>query len=157
MREQQVPAIARVPPPVLFAAMFLLGLAVQRRLWPSLAAPVLLWARALAGLTIVAGVLVAAAALRLFGRSRTTLVPHGEPAALVVDGPYRFTRNPMYVSLTLLYLGSAIWTRTWFAVILLPFVLSVINWLVIPMEEERLRHRFAAAYGAYAARVRRWL
>ncbi len=63
----------------------------------------------------------------------------------------------MYVSLTLAYLGEAgLLTQIW-PVILLPFVLAYLNWIVIPLEERGLKEVFAEAYEQYCTRVRRWI
>jgi protein-S-isoprenylcysteine O-methyltransferase Ste14 len=147
--------LARIPPPLLFVAVFLVGLVLQRGLFGS-AIPPLAWRWA--------GIVVTALALTLgmwaaglFARRRTTIVPHGVASALVVRGPYRYTRNPMYVSLLMVYLGVAVWTGTWVAIALVGIPLLVLNRVVIPMEERGLGARFDESYTAYRGRVRRWI
>lgn len=76
---------------------------------------------------------------------------------MVTNGPYRFTRNPMYLGFTLLYLGAAFWVNTAWPVILLPLVLAVMHYGVIVREEAYLERVFAEEYRTYRQRVRRWL
>jgi protein-S-isoprenylcysteine O-methyltransferase Ste14 len=78
-------------------------------------------------------------------------------ARLVVHGPYRFSRNPMYLGLAVATLGLAIWIGAWpmLAAPILTFAGAAR--VHVPFEEAKLRRQFGAAYDAYAARVRRWL
>jgi protein-S-isoprenylcysteine O-methyltransferase Ste14 len=78
-------------------------------------------------------------------------------SALVVSGPYRFTRNPMYVGLAVLTVAVALFLDTWWPVLLLVPVLFTIQRFVIAREEKYLQRRFGAEYTAYAQRVRRWV
>jgi protein-S-isoprenylcysteine O-methyltransferase Ste14 len=84
-------------------------------------------------------------------------VPGQASSQLVTWGPYRFTRNPMYVGLTLAYLGEAGILRQIWPVILLPLVVAYVNWIVIPVEESKLREVFGEEYERYQKKVRRWL
>jgi protein-S-isoprenylcysteine O-methyltransferase Ste14 len=113
--------------------------------------------RALGWLLVTAGGILALAALAAFRRARTNILPNRPASALVVSGPYRFTRNPMYLSLTLLYLGGMFLANTWWPVLLLPPVLAALYWAVIRREERYLAAEFGDAYAAYRTRVRRWL
>jgi hypothetical protein len=76
---------------------------------------------------------------------------------VVTEGPYRFSRNPMYVGLSLLYVGIALWTHALWALPLLPLVLWGLWRRVIRREERYLAAAFGADYAAYTRRVRRWL
>jgi len=146
----------RIPPPLLFVGSFLLGWWAQRALWP-VERP-LPAALAAAGAVLLAGGLaMSLPAIVLFATARTSIVPHREPARLVVRGPFRVTRNPMYVGLCVAYLGAAVWTRAWLAVPLLAIPVAALARWVIPAEESQMRARFGADYQAYCARVRRWL
>jgi protein-S-isoprenylcysteine O-methyltransferase Ste14 len=75
---------------------------------------------------------------------------------LVTRGPYRFTRNPMYVGLIFVYLGEAALLKQIWPVIVLPFMIAYLNWTVIPLEEAKLKEAFQDEYERYRARVRRW-
>ena len=150
--------LMRIPPPLVFILMYLVGVAAQRILPISIRAHDASHVIRVAGFVLVGfGILVALSALGLFRKVSTTIVPFEKPSTLVISGPYRFSRNPMYVSLTLLYLGvAAIRLEIW-PIIVLPLVLVYLNFLVIPVEERRLHHVFGDEYQAYGTRVRRWL
>jgi protein-S-isoprenylcysteine O-methyltransferase Ste14 len=96
-------------------------------------------------------------AITSFRRAGTN-VPTNRPAlALVVTGPYRFSRNPIYVGGTLAYLGLALAVDgVWLAALLAPFLL-ILRYGVIAREERYLEAKFGAAYRAYTQNVRRWL
>ena len=112
---------------------------------------------ALATILLAAAVALSASGVGMFRRSRTSIVPVRPAAALVVSGPYRFTRNPMYVGLAVLTVALALFMDTWWAVLLLVPVLFTIQRFVIAREEKYLQRRFGAEYTAYAQRVRRWV
>ena len=88
---------------------------------------------------------------------RTTIIPFGTASNLITRGPYRFTRNPMYLSLVLVYIGVAgMLTLVW-PLLLLPLPVVIINTIVIPFEEARLQDVFGAEFAQYCSNVRRWL
>ena len=135
-----------IPVPWVFVLAYLAGVGLEFAVpLPSpINAPGWTW---IAGLALFAmGAAIAGWSLTLFHRSRTTTVPGEWSRTLVTSGPYRFTRNPMYVGLTLAYLGEAGLLRQIWPVVLLPLVLVYLNWIVIPVEEARLHEAFAAAY-----------
>ena len=106
---------------------------------------------------IVLGLVPPVWAVVLFRRARTELNPTSPSnAKLVTDGPYRFTRNPMYLGLVIETLGIAVWVGAWpmFAAPLAVFALS--NWVHIPFEEAKMRRQFPTDFDAYVQRVRRW-
>jgi len=103
------------------------------------------------------GVLLSATALRVFRKAGTSPIPIKPTTALTFEGPYRFTRNPMYLSLALVTLAIALWLDVvWIAVALIAVVL-LIDRSVIAREERYLERKFGEPYLAYKARVRRWL
>ena len=93
-----------------------------------------------------------------FLRHRTTVDPVRVERAqhLVVDGPNRLTRNPMYLGMLLALAGWAVWLGNGAALLALPLFVAVLNTLQIRPEEAALRARFGADYVRYAQRVRRW-
>jgi len=96
-------------------------------------------------------------AVRTF-RAAGTPVPGNRPTTTIVrTGPYRFTRNPIYLAFSLLQLGLSFWVNSLALLItLIPAV--VLMWLVvIPREERYLEAQFPSEYSAYKASVRRWL
>jgi protein-S-isoprenylcysteine O-methyltransferase Ste14 len=151
----------RFPPPLLFVAGFGVGLLSHREIPLPIAGmePGGGYAirYALGWVLVTAGALLALAAIAAFRRARTNILPNRPASALVVSGPYRFTRNPMYLGLTLLYLGGMFLANTWWPALLLPLVLAALYLAVIRREERYLAAEFGDAYAAYRARVRRWL
>ena len=87
----------------------------------------------------------------------TTLRIDKPVSSLVQDGPFRYSRNPGYLSLTMLYAGIAILRNALWAILLLPLVVYVIQREVIEREERYLERTFGEEYLAYKRRVRRWV
>ena len=77
--------------------------------------------------------------------------------SLIEEGPYRLSRNPLYVGLLALHLGTALLVPSFWAVVALPVSWWLVWWGAVRPEERFLRERFGEAYDAYARRVRRWL
>jgi len=161
MAEIQPPPHAGVhfPPPFVYAVAFIAGLLLQRA-WPlpitgpGTARGVILTA----GLVLLLAFLgLAGSAFFTFGRARTTVIPNRPASALVTSGPYRISRNPMYVAFALLYTGLALLVNTWWPLFFLPLVLIAVDRLVIAREERYLASAFPQEYDAYRSRVRRWL
>ena len=96
-------------------------------------------------------------ALWLFGRHETGLLPGQATRVMVEEGPFRVSRNPLYLGLLALYLGLALLAPSFWALVLFPAAVLLILWGAIHPEERYLRDRFGAQYDAYARRVRRWL
>jgi len=93
----------------------------------------------------------------IMGRAGTSMRPDRPATALVTGGPFRFSRNPLYLSLTALYLGiTLLFDALWPLVTLLP-MLAVVHWGIILREERYLEAKFGDEYRAYKARVRRWI
>jgi protein-S-isoprenylcysteine O-methyltransferase Ste14 len=146
-----------VPVPWVFVLTYLVGVALELAWPPGLLPATLPGVSVAAGVLLAIGAAVAGWGLLTFRRARTTTVPGRASSLLVTWGPYRFTRNPMYVGLTLAYLGEAgILHQIWPAV-LLPLVVAYVNWIVIPVEEAKLKEVFGDEYERYQARVRRWV
>jgi len=150
--------VMRIPVPWVFVLVYLIGVALEH-VWPvSLGSDVRGRVTTAVGAVLFAvGVLIAVWGLVTFHRARTTTVPGESSSRLVTWGPYRFSRNPMYVGLTIAYLGEAFLQRHVWPGALLPLVLAYVNWAVIPVEQARLTEVFAAEYAAYQRQVRRWL
>lgn len=153
-RERGDTAGVVAPPPLIYLVPLAVGLLLDRwravPLLPErLAAPV--------GIAALLLGLVALAALRQFIRAGTRPEPWKPTTALVTNGPYRFTRNPMYLGFTFVYLGITCWVNTVWPVALLPLVLLAMHHGVIRREEVYLERKFGEEYRAFRRRVRRWL
>jgi len=150
--------LMRIPVPWVFILMYFVGTALERA-WPARLAHDVSGriTSAVGAVLFTLGALIAGWGLVTFHRARTTTVPGESSSRLVTWGPYRFSRNPMYVGLTVAYLGEAFLLRHVWPVALLPVVLAYVNWAVIPVEQARLTEVFGAEYVAYQRQVRRWL
>jgi len=153
-----IPALMRVPPPLMFVATFLIGVGLQRWLPLPMPSPALTDGLRIAGLALLAvGVAFMFTSVGLFLAKRTTLIPFGSASRLVTGGTYRLTRNPMYLGMAVAYLGIAgLFGLAW-PVLLLPIPVAVVNTVVIPFEEARLIAIFGQEFEGYCRRTRRWL
>jgi len=147
-----------IPVPWTYILTFLAGVGVQQLVPLTIDSANILHIFWLTGIVLtVAGSLLAFSSLGIFRVARTTTVPFEAPSKLITWGPYRFTRNPMYVGLALIYLGVAgIQAQIW-PVVLLLLLFIYIDRVVVPVEETRLRDVFRDAYEQYCSRVRRWI
>lgn len=149
----------RFPPPTLFVVGLAVGWLLDARVRRLAIAgsPSIAGILDFAGLTLVAlGLVLAAWGALTFLRHKTAIIPHRPASTIVVAGPYRLTRNPMYLGFTTAYLGSALVMNTWWAMLLLPLVLILLDRLVIQREERYLTAAFGEEYVAYQRRVGRW-
>lgn len=95
--------------------------------------------------------------LWLFARHRTGLLPGQQTLALIEQGPYRLSRNPLYVGMLALYVALTLLAPTFWGLVLFPAAVLLVRWGAIAPEERFLRERFGAPYDDYTQRVRRWL
>jgi protein-S-isoprenylcysteine O-methyltransferase Ste14 len=152
--DQDNPGI-QVPPPLIYLLALLLGLLLDRRLHvPFLPRRV---ARVLGWPLVGGGMALAAWFARTMRGADTTLRPDKPVSSLVQDGPFRYSRNPGYLSLTMLYTGIAIRRNALWAILLLPLALYVIQREVIEREERYLKRTFGEEYLSYKRKVRRWV
>lgn len=143
------------PPPLLFLTSLLLALGLNVLTPTPVTSPQLMHALgALAGLT---GLTLAWWAVSSMRRAHTPLDPGRPVAALVTTGPFRFSRNPIYLGFTLIILGLAFIAGTWWGLILTPLVLLLATRIIVRAEEAYLRAAFGERYRAYVSRVRRWI
>jgi len=105
------------------------------------------------------GVVIGFASMASFVREKTTMNPTKPSAtsSLVTNGVFRFTRNPMYLSLVLYLVAWAVYLSNWLALLLVPVFVLYINQFQIKPEERALSALFGPEYASYKARVRRWL
>ncbi len=143
------------PPPLLYAGGFFAGLALERA-WP-LPRPPAPVAKRLGGSLMALGAALPASGATLFQRHRTSVLPVRPTTSLVTSGPYRVTRNPMYVGFALAHAGIALRMRSTWALLMLGPVLAAVQRVVIAREERYLERRFGAEYRRYREQVRRWL
>jgi len=150
------PPVSGLPiPPPLLALLLLIGGLLLHALSRG---PREVYAHHVLGLLIVAGGTgICFYAAALFQARGTTKNPQGEATAFVVEMPYTFTRNPMYLGMTLILFGFAVFFAS-IAMLLAPIAFVVIiDRMVIPLEEQNMERLFGASYTDYKTRVRRWL
>lgn len=142
-------------PPLLFGGTLLLGL-LMSYVFPT---PLLPRPAALTiGLVLVIiGVSTLLLSFRAMIRHNTTINPSGVTTTIVRNGLYRHTRNPMYLSLTLIYIGVSVATNAWWGLLLLIPLLMVVQKGIIEREEAYLTRKFGDDYLRYKAQVGRWL
>ena len=154
----RVPEVANlgiIRPPFVYLCAIALGLLLH------VAWPVRLLSGAgsgpLGGMAVLAAVVLFLWAVRTF-RTAGTPVPGDRPTTTIVRaGPYRYSRNPIYLAFSLLQLGVAFWVNSlWLLVTLMPAV-ALMSFVVIPREEHYLETRFPSEYPPYKLAVRRWL
>lgn len=145
----------RIPPPLIYIAGFVAGLVLEAAV--SIAGLPLALAVAAGALGGASWLALDGWSMLLFRRARTSPAPMQPTTALVSSGPYRVTRNPMYLGMAFLYAGLALAFGVIWALALLPVVLLVVDRQVIAREERYLEAKFGDEYRSYEGRVRRWL
>ncbi|GAC1646241.1 MAG: isoprenylcysteine carboxylmethyltransferase family protein [Ktedonobacteraceae bacterium] len=146
------------PPPLIYAGGLAIGLLFQRLL------PMKLLPRTSRSITLTLGSTCISLALtilflgiRQMRNAHTNVNPTHPATTIVTEGPFRFTRNPLYLGLLLLYLGITFVVNSLWTMLFLPAVLVLMNVGVIAREERYLERKFGASYLTYKQSVRRWL
>lgn len=148
--------LRHVPPPLwallFLAATYLLSMLPGLNGWP-------VWATRPYGLImILASLALLAWAMLQFRFADTQLLPNSPTNnALVTNGIFGLTRNPMYLAMTVFALGGALWMGRPLMLLAPVLMFAVANWVFIPFEEAKMRRQFGDAFDAYTRRVRRWL
>jgi protein-S-isoprenylcysteine O-methyltransferase Ste14 len=146
----------KVPPPLWALVYVLLALAISWQLdWPKMPG----FPLPLLGIVLVSVAWILPVwAIILFRREGTEVMPTSPTnRKLITIGPYRFTRNPMYLGLVIVTLGIAVWVGAWPMLLAPVAVFVTANWIHIPYEEAKMSRQFGAAYDGYVGRVRRWV
>jgi protein-S-isoprenylcysteine O-methyltransferase Ste14 len=144
-----------LPPPLTYLLTLVLGLVLDRRSHvPFLPRGV---ARTLGWPLLGGGVLLNGWFNLTMRRADTPIDPRKPVSKLITEGPFRYTRNPAYLSLTMVYAGIALLRNALLAILLLPLVLFAIQRDQIEREERYLERTFGEEYLAYKERVRRWV
>ncbi len=148
----------RLFPPLVFAVAMGMAFLIQRRFPLPVAgaeyAPTL---RMVGVVFILDAIALAIWAIATFRRIGTTPNPAGGSTALALGGPYRISRNPMYLGLCVLQVGIGLAANVLWPLILLPLFVLLMRQAVIVPEERYLEAKFGEPYRAYKARVQRWI
>ena len=144
-----------VPAPVLFVAIGGIA-ALLGHLWPMPLPAEIGWWYGGWFLVDVGMVLLLWTAWLMLWR-KTTLNPYGKPQQLLCEGPFRVSRNPLYVALLVIYLGVGLLTANLWWLMLFPLLVLLLQFGIVRHEEVLLQKRFGADYSRYCKKVRRWL
>jgi protein-S-isoprenylcysteine O-methyltransferase Ste14 len=143
------------PPPVIYACALAAGLLANRRYHiPFLPRRI---ARTLGAPLVVGGLVVGLLGDREMHRAETNINPYKPATSVVTGGPFRFTRNPLYLSMVLIYLGIAVLTNALAPILLLPLVQRLMRRGVIEREERYLERKFGDEYVQYKLGTPRWI
>ena len=149
----------RFPPPLLFAVAFFVAWLLDRnvtRLWPAMPHETAHLVDILAWTLVITGLSLAYWGIMTFRRRRTPVYTNRDAKLLVIEGPYRFSRNPMYTGMILAFIGGCgVITSLW-PLVMLPLAIAALYILVIRREERHLTEAFGDDYRDYQRRVGRW-
>ena len=143
------------PPPLIYLSGFTVGIVLHLlKPLPFLPKNLVL---PLGVVLIVISIMLVITAMRKFIKAKTNIDVRKPTTSIVSTGPYQFTRNPIYLSMTLLVLGIAVWVNTLWILITLVLVLLIMQFGVIAREEAYLVKKFGGEYLEYKTKVRRWM
>jgi protein-S-isoprenylcysteine O-methyltransferase Ste14 len=148
-------AAVRIHPPILLLVHLLVAFLLNRFVPLPIPVPGVLVGIGYA--LVLTGIGLAASAASQFMQAQTTLDPHGSVSHLVTQGPYRFSRNPIYLGFICLLIGFLFIFKSYWGMILSPVLMLSLNQWVIRFEERYLEAKFGDRYTSYKDRVRRWL
>ena len=143
------------PPPIIYLGALVFGLLLNRR-FPATFLPSRI-TRTLGGSLLSGGVLLLGWFEWALRHAGTPTNPYKPVSHVVTEGPFRYTRNPGYLSMTMIYTGIASLANALWTILLLPVALMVIQRGVIEREERYLERKFGEEYLSYKAQVRRWI
>jgi len=106
---------------------------------------------------ILTGIFLVYSSLKKLSKMETTFIPDGQPNKLVIDGPFRVSRNPIYLGMLFILLGAAISLQSFSALLTAFIFFLIINFTWIKHEEEKLDTTFNEEWKEYSEKTRRWL
>jgi protein-S-isoprenylcysteine O-methyltransferase Ste14 len=149
-------ANVHIPPPLVYIGLIVLGALLQYTIAP-IPFPGDAWIRIVGVIIVVAGLALIFSALATFRRTGQDPKPWTPSPELIVQGPYRWTRNPMYVGLTCILVGLGLaLNNLWFS-LLAAVALLVVHFIAVLPEEKYLNGKFGSSYDDYCRKVRRYL
>ncbi len=149
-------ARVRIPPPLIFLGFIVLGVWLHHRRPLVVAIPPIV-RHVAAGLVGAAGAALVATSFNWFRRTGQNAAPWKPSPTLILQGPYKFSRNPMYLGMALVVLAPGVWMSDLWLAIFAAASLIVVRFTAVLPEETYLTERFGESYTQYLAKVRRWL
>jgi protein-S-isoprenylcysteine O-methyltransferase Ste14 len=147
----------RFPPPLIYALPFIAGVLLHRYVGHDRLPRGAGISRLVGWVLLVGGLVLDLSAVGFFRRFRTSLIPIRPSTTLVTSGPYRFTRNPMYLGMGLVYLGLPLLLGYAWPYAFFPLAVILMDRLAIRHEESYLDRKFGEPYRRYRESVRRWI
>lgn len=145
----------KIPPPLFYMISFFIGIGLNF-LWPFTPIP-RPWGIIIGAILIITSIPIMPPVLKRYKKAGTPFDVRKPTTKLITDGPYQYSRNPTYLSLTLLYLGlGLIFNNGWILLLVLPLIL-LMNFRVIKREEIHLQEAFGEEFLQYKSKVRRWI
>lgn len=145
----------RIPPPFVFLGFLIAGIVSQSR-WIEGVFPISMEFY-LGALIVLFGLILMLTGARKFKKADTNIEPWKPTSNIISHGPYAYSRNPLYIAMTIIYLGIALAAGSTIALLLLVPCLLFIRYYVIAREESYLERAFGDEYLAYKCKVRRWI
>ncbi len=145
----------RIQPPLIFGCSILCGIGLNRLY--ALPIPGMENGRLVGGIIIAIACMIALWALIGFYRAGTDVRPDEPDTVLLTSGPYRYSRNPLYIVLILIQITAALWLNILWVLLLAPVSAVIIHYYAVTREERYLEQQFGQEYLDYKQRVRRWL
>jgi protein-S-isoprenylcysteine O-methyltransferase Ste14 len=142
------------PPPLIFIGFYATGYVLERVAPIPLVVPVTL--TYLGWVIVVASIVVMLFGFLEFRHAHTTILPNHGSSAFISHGIFSLTRNPLYLSLAMLYVGFALRFEVWWALVVFIALIPTIDFYVIIREEKYLEERFGDTYRTYCKRIPRW-
>jgi protein-S-isoprenylcysteine O-methyltransferase Ste14 len=146
-----------IPPPLLYGAVFFAAILIQKLIPLNKTFFYTTPSKVIGSLFILIGLFFTFPALRQFFKTRNTLVTIKAANSLQTTGIYSKSRNPMYISLLLIYTGLSFILGNWWNLLVLPLLVLIVQEYVIKREEKYLNRRFGQEYLDYKTKVRRWI
>ena len=145
------------PPPLIFAALLTAGLLVHWCIPVHFMPHGWMLRLAIAIPLLAVSAILAALSYKVLWQNNTPVNPNKPTAKIVTEGPFCFTRNPLYVSLMLLYGAIAVLANAFWSILLLPALFVIFKFGVVSREERYLERKFGDEYLQYKRKVRRWI
>ena len=108
-------------------------------------------------IVLVLGLSITFSSFYFFKKNKTPIIPGQKPTFVVIEGPYKFTRNPMYLGVTIALLGAAIFFGNALSFLSPLIFFLIMNYYFVPFEEKLMENLFGKKYLGYKKRVRRWI